>query len=622
LEKEKDQRESRTKPKYNIWQCSAYMIGLAWREKEKKVLALCLLQALLAVAANLISLYITPTILSVVERKGSFAELITTILAFTSLIMFCAAASAYVSSNTLFGRVSVRRAIVKAINKKSCITSYPNIEDEKFIRLRAKSGQTVQSNSEATEAVWETLTSLLQNTIGFAIYSVLLLTLDFWLILVIVLTSLVGYFINNRLTGYGYRHREEEGEIAGRIVYQIKQARNYGAAKDIRIFGMKPWMDEITAKAMAAYKAFHKRANNVYIWGRILDLVLAFLRNGVVYAHLIHLVLNNGLDVSEFLLYFSAAGGFTAWVGGILGEMTTLYRQSLDLSTVREFLEYPEPFLFENGEKLSVAKDKQHEIRLENVYFKYPGADGYTLENINLVIRPGEKLAVVGLNGVGKTTLVKLICGFYDPTEGRVLLDGEDIRKYNRRDYYALFSAVFQNFSLLAGSIAANVAQTEENIDMERVKSCIRKAGLTEKVESLPDGYETYLKREVYKNAVELSGGEIQRLMLARALYKDAPFIVLDEPTAALDSIAEADLYSKYNEMTQGCTSVYISHRLASTRFCDRILLIDNHRIAEEGTHKELLELGGRYAELYEVQSKYYREGDIGEAREEAAQMA
>ena len=233
------------------------------------------------------------------------------------------------------------------------------------------------------------------------------------------------------------------------------------------------------------------------------------------------------------------------------------------------------------------------------------------MENINLTIRPGEKLAVVGLNGAGKTTLVKLICGFFDPTQGKVLLDGKDIREYERREYYKLFSAVFQNFSLLAGTVATNVAQTEENQDQERLKDCIAKAGLTEKIESLPDGWETYLNRRVYEDGAELSGGETQRLMLARALYKKAPFILLDEPTAALDPIAEADMYSKYNEMTAGCSSVYISHRLASTRFCDRILLIDEHKIAEEGTHKELLELGGKYAELFAVQSKYYREGDI-----------
>ena len=342
---------------------------------------------------------------------------------------------------------------------------------------------------------------------------------------------------------------------------------------------------------------------------------MAFVRNGAAYAYLIALVINKGLSVSEFLLFFSAVGGFSSWVTGILKNLNTLHKQSLELSTVRECLEYPEPFKFEEGEHITAEPDRRYELRLEDVSFRYPGAEKFTLEHINLTLHPGEKLAVVGLNGAGKTTLIKLMCGFYDPTEGRVTLDGKDIRDYNRRDYYTLFSAVFQTFSLLAGTIKANVAQREDDIDMARVKDCIAKAGLTEKIESLPDGYDTKLERTIYEDATMLSGGETQRLMLARALYKNAPFVMLDEPTAALDPIAEADMYNKYNDMTKGRSSVYISHRLASTRFCDRIILIADGGIKEEGTHDELMAKGGRYAELFGVQSKYYKEEKSDEER-------
>lgn len=618
----KKEKEKSKKPKYNMWQCSAYMIALAWREKEKKVLLLCLLQVFLAVASNLANLYVSPSILSVVEQKASIAELLTTILGFVLLIMLCSAATSYVNSNVVFGRISVRLAAVSAINKKICTTSYPNLTDEKFIKLGSKSLQATQGNHEATEAVWETLTSLAQNCIGFIIYLFLLVSLDVWLMFVILLTSLIGYFVNKKLTSYGYRHREEEGEISAKLWYQIQQAKNYTAAKDIRLFGMKSWLQEITDKAMMAYTAFHRRAHNVYIWGSILNLVLTFLRNGFAYFVLIYLVLNGAFSVSIFLLYFSAVGGFTAWVTGILGSLTTLYRQSLDISTLREFLEYPEAFRFQDGKNLPVSADDRHELKLENVFFKYPEAEDYTLENINFTIHPGEKIAIVGLNGAGKTTLVKLICGFLDPTSGRVLLDGQDIREFNRQDYYTIFAAVFQNFSLLAGTVATNVAQTDENYNMDRIKDCVKKAGLADKIHSLKDGYQTYLNRTVYEDGAELSGGETQKLMLARALYKKSSFIILDEPTAALDPIAEADMYSKYHEMTQGFSSVYISHRLASTQFCDRILLINNHKIAEEGTHEQLLQLSGEYARLFEIQSKYYREGEDDAKGQESADMA
>ena len=258
---------------------------------------------------------------------------------------------------------------------------------------------------------------------------------------------------------------------------------------------------------------------------------------------------------------------------------------------------------------LKKALDKPYEIRLENVSYRYPEAKENTLSHVELTVKAGEKLAIVGLNGAGKTTLVKLICGFLDPTEGRVLLNGEDIRQYNRKDYYALFSAVFQDFSVLEVSVKENVAQRVDDIVIERVWRCLDEAGLTETVKALPKGIDTPIGRLVYEDGVELSGGQTQRLMLARALYKNGPILTLDEPTAALDPIAENDIYQKYSQMTNGRTSIFISHRLASTRFCDRILFIKGGNIAEEGSHEQLLKLGGEYARLFEVQSKYYQEG-------------
>lgn len=663
-------KEKTSKPKYNMAQNSWFMIKLAWNSGEKKVLVLSLLSAALTLALNLTNLYVSPTILSAVERHSSVAELVWTIAGFVLGILFLSAALAYVDENTLFGRISVRCEIINLLNRKACTTSYPNLDDDRFRKLLTKSNECTNSNQQATEAVWTTLTALTTNLLGFVIYVCLLSTAQPFLILVILATSAAGFFLSNRLNGYGYRHREEEAEYERHIDYIAGMARDLGAAKDIRIFGLRSWFEELHDKGMAAYTAFQRRAQGVYLWAKIADLVLAFLRNGIAYLYLIRLVLHGGLGVAEFLLFFTAAGGFTEWVTGILTECNTLHKQSMDLSTVRECLEYGEPFRFEDGEPLRAEEnappraekstpprakenaslraeksappwakenaslraeenallqteesvssrataEQKYEIRLENVSFRYPGADKDALTNINLTLHPGEKLAVVGLNGAGKTTLVKLICGFLDPTEGRVLLDGRDIRDFNRTDYYTLFSAVFQNFSLLAGTVAANVAQSETDIDREYVAECVEKAGLRAKIESLPKGYETCLNRNVYEDAILLSGGETQRLMLARALYKNAPFIVLDEPTAALDPIAESDLYQKYNEMTGGRSSVYISHRLASTRFCDRIVMIDNAEIIEEGTHDELLKAGGKYSELYEVQSKYYKESDMNDS--------
>ena len=345
--------------------------------------------------------------------------------------------------------------------------------------------------------------------------------------------------------------------------------------------------------------------------GDLVDFMLTILRNGIAYFYLIHLVLSNGLPAAEFLLYFSAVSGFTAWVTGILAGFFELHKFSLELNILRCFLETKEQFKFEDGKTLIPDVNQLYEIELRNVSFRYPGSTEYTLHNINLKITPGEKLAIVGLNGAGKTTLIKLICGYYDPTEGVVLLNSEDIRQYNRRDYYRHFSAVFQNFSILATNFSENITQDTQIVDSRCMEIVLREADLTEKIKTLAQGLSTHLGRNLYEDGVELSGGETQRLMLARAIYKNAPIIVLDEPTAALDAISEHNLYMRYNALTKDRTSIYISHRLASTRFCNRILFLENGVIAEEGTHDSLLNANGKYAELFEIQSQYYREKEV-----------
>lgn len=590
-------------------QNSWFMIKLAWQSKEKKVIFLGGLSVLLAVALNLINLYITPTILAAIESHAPVAQLILTIGGFVLGSMLVSAMTGYIEANVIYGRISIRTEVIKLLNHKAATTSYPNISDDGFHSLLAKSTESVNGNNAATEAIWNTLTMLATNILGFIVYLVLFGAVQPILILVILATTVVGYFINIRLNDYEYRHKEEAAAPIRHINYISGQVQETRVAKDIRLFGLRPWLTALYDKAMSTYTAFHRKAQSVYIWGKIADLVFAFLRNGLAYVYLIGLVIRNDLDISTFLLLFTAAGGFTEWIVGILDGFNTLYKHSQNISIIRDCLEYSEPFTFEGGTPIAPEKGKDYQIELQDVSFRYPGAECDTLSHINITLHAGEKLAVVGLNGAGKTTLIKLICGFLDPASGQVLLNGQDIRTYNRADYYTLFSAVFQSFSLLAGTIATNVAQDDDNIDMERVKECVQKAGLHDKIESLPDTYHTYLNREVYDNAIMLSGGETQRLMLARALYKDAPFIILDEPTAALDPIAEADIYQKYNELTFGRSSVYISHRLASTRFCDRIIMLADAGICEEGTHDQLLQQQGKYAELYEVQSRYYKEG-------------
>lgn len=595
------------KPKYNLWQNTGFMLRTS-RKYAKSVFPLCIVLALLSAGKSVAELLIAPAILNKIELSASLGSVVFTIAAFALVLMLLSGLRSYVDTNALFGRIAVRsQGIYLSISRKYAETSYPNLLNTDFLALGEKASAACAGNSESSEAIWTTLTDLMTSCIGFIVYLALLTNLNLWLAALVAATTAVSYFASKRINEWGYLHRSEELELTKRIEYANKTATSREFAKDIRMFGLRGWLEDLWGSTMRLYSAFCAKRERKYIWANIIDIVLTFLRNGIAYAFLIGITVKNGLPASQFLLYFAALSGFAQWVVEILDKLSVMHKQSLDISTIREFLDWDEPFDLNGGERIAFEPNKQYEIRLDDVSFRYPKADKDTLSHINLTVHPGEKLAIVGLNGAGKTTLVKLVCGFLDPTEGRILLNGEDIRKFNRNDYYALFSAVFQEFSVLDVTVKENIAQCVDGIDETRVWQCIDKAGLTEKIKSLPKGIETHLGRRVFKDGVEFSGGQTQRLMLARALYKNAPILVLDEPTAALDPIAENDIYQKYNDMTHGRTSFFISHRLASTRFCDRIIFVDGGKIAEEGTHDELLKNGGGYAYLFEVQSKYYR---------------
>ncbi|MCD7754323.1 MAG: ABC transporter ATP-binding protein/permease [Clostridiales bacterium] len=606
---------------YPMHRSVGFMLASAWRG-NRSVIFLCVAVAAVTAGRSVADLLIAPTLLAQVESGAGLGALLAAVGGFGAVLVLLSALKGYLDNNVLFGRIAVRLELARDVARKTDQTSFPNLLDTAFLALQDKCWNVTGSNADATEAVWTTLTDLLTNLMGFGVYLLLMSGLHPGLLCLVVVVTVAGCLFDRRIQAWGYEHRAEQDGYYKQFHYIGQKAADRSPAKDIRIFGLQSWLRDVRESAVNLIRAFKAREQRHYLWADLADFLLTLARNGAAYAYLLWLTLEEGLSASEFLLYFTAVSGFTAWVTGITSGLLELHRQCLDISCVQEYLNWPEPFRFEGGKPLPKDTDHPYELRLDDVSYRYPGAELDTISHFSLTIRPGEKLAIVGLNGAGKTTLVRLLCGFLDPTDGRVLLDGEDIRQYDRRDYYALFATVFQDFSVLEHSVRVNVAQRLEGIDEERVRRCIDQAGLTEMVARLPQGLDTKLGRLVYEDGVELSGGQTQRLMLARALYKDAPILALDEPTAALDPIAENDIYLKYSEMTRGRTALFISHRLASTRFCDRILFLADGRLAEEGTHQSLLELGGGYAKLFEVQSRYYREGGVEDGAGEKDESA
>ena len=358
--------------------------------------------------------------------------------------------------------------------------------------------------------------------------------------------------------------------------------------------------------------------NRNMLFGQAMNVICRFLTYAVLYFAVIREI--NPMSIGSFTLYLALANAFSGALIYLLQRFGDFNRASMEVDDLRSFLEL-------NGEStedlLSLPETDSLELQFHDVSYRYPESDKDALSHLNLTLHPGEKLAVVGLNGAGKTTMIKLLLRLYDPTEGLITLNGTDIRKYPREDYYRLFSPVFQNVELFALPLAENVSMLPmQETDREKAAACLREAGLGDRLDELPKGLDTELLKIASEEGVDLSGGEKQKLALARALYKSEQYAIgfrkddtelCDLINAALDALAEKQLYERFDRMIGKKSAVYISHRLASTRFCDRIAMFMDGQLAEYGTHDELMARNGEYAHLFDVQAQYYREHPEGE---------
>ena len=604
----KTEKQPKEKPKYTTWQNTVYVLRIALERKRFAPLVM-LAQSLITPAIPAVAMFLPMTVVALILGSGDARTLVLTVLAFTVATVLLQTEKSYLFAVSRAQRNAIRHSIIQDMLHLTLTTDYANLEKKAYTDAREKAMQISGTPYEAVMQIYFSLENVGANIIGLILYVVLLAQVNPLVLLLAAATTVAGFFVRRRANKWRHDNDEERSGYNKRTRYISAIDSNTSLAKDLRLFAMLDWLTEVYDTYLKLRYNWQLRDESRQYIADVVDCLATFLREGAAYAYLIWLVLDRQLPVEQFVLLFAAIGGFSGWVMGLLDEYTTLQKRSNEYCRLREFLEFPNSFRRSDGEPVAPQPGKTHELEFRNLSFRYPGAEEDTLQNIDLNIKAGEKLAIVGLNGAGKTTLVKLLCGFYDPTEGQILLDGRDIREFNRETYYTLFTAVFQEFNIIPGTIAENVAQLEtHNLDRDRVMRCLELSDSLKKVSSLPDGIDSMLFRWVYENAVELSGGETQRLMLARALYNDAPILILDEPTAALDPIAESRLYNRYNDLSAGKTSIYISHRLASTRFCDRVIFIDEKKIAESGTHEELLAAGNKYAELFQLQSKYYQE--------------
>ena len=564
-----------------------------------------------AVVLPLVKSYFSKILIDEIGMGASFSYLVMLIFVFSGMILLLQILDGFIGCRC-YARHYYPTCVYQAeLSDMECYeTDYENIEKQEFREITGYVWGDACAGNCSLEVLGDECSNTLIHMLGIVTYISLLAFLNPVIFLVIIVTSMISYVLTRWQNVYYEKNKHHWEKENRKKVYLHLLSRNFSVAKDIKLYGLENWLNKMMQDYQAYVLMWNKRCNLRGMLASILAGIMTFLQNGVAYIVLIGSLLEGEITVGEFVFYFGIVGSIAGFLQNIVSDVAKLSTRADKIIYYRKFYDYPNKFHHGTGCKLPIAPVK---IELKDVWYRYDGSDDYILKGITLTIEAGERLALVGVNGAGKTTLVKLICGLYRPTKGEILVGGRKIEEYNIEEYYSMISAIFQTIQPVAFSMFEFVASCdlERKTAREDAITAMKLAGIWEKIKSLPNGIDTHLMKGIYDDGVDLSGGEMQKLVLARAIYKNGKILVLDEPTSALDPIAENKLYMQYRELTKGKTSIYISHRFASTRFCDRIILLQDGVITERGTHEQLMKLNGEYAYMFSVQSKYYKESEL-----------
>ncbi len=610
----KPKQEDELHHEYGVLSNCKYILK-AFLRYRKSMIWLLLLGGVAGASMSYIWTFIGKLVMDIIERQSTaeskdIMPLVYLVIGTTAAELVMMILNAYARKKLEIGRIYVRLCIAKERIAKVLGMEYETLETPDMLDRLQKAKRATDGNAAGLGGfMLDMHTMMIQFTCIITAVSIIS-TLNPWIVAVILVLSLIQFEYFDYI-----RIKDKEimwDAMAGnwrKLGYMSTVSTDFSYAKDVRLYGMRKWLGAKQKEVNADELRRWQQSRQYWIYNTIFSSVLTLVQTAVIFGWLIYDMLVNGLSIGNFVLYSGSAVTFSSNVQIFLQSLGGMRERSSRLDDFRSFMDIPDP---DEGKKtIPVPKADKYVFKFENVSFKYKGQDKYALKNLNLTLEAGQRLAVVGLNGAGKTTFIKLLLRLYDVTEGRILCNGIDIREFDRAEYYKLFAPAFQEAEVFAFKLSENVSmRTADETDKELAEKYLRDAGMGEKLDGLPKGMDTELLKVLYNDGVDLSGGEKQKLALARALYKNAPIVVLDEPTAALDALAEYRLYQSFDKMIGDRTSVYISHRLSSTRFCDNIAMFAAGEMVEYGTHEELLDKNGAYAEMFRVQAQYYVEDE------------
>ena len=582
-----------------------YMIK-NWLTWDRKSLIYFIIKIPALVLQPIITAYIPKVIIDCITEGVTINRLIIIIAMLSLLITLITWLDPFMHELLIGSSNIIRMRYSMEAFRKNLYTNYINIESLEGRKRNKEAAEFYRSSYSPSSSFIDNLEQIFVCIVGVITSMALLYKINIFMIFIILISCAVEFFLltflhNKELAIYKTRSR-----ATVKLDYFYNLSKDTSASKDIKLYNFEDYFTYTLAKIISNLEKITKQYGPQSFKVSSVRALLNFIRELVAYSYLVYLTYNGSITVSNFIFYFGIISGFSNWIVKLVGSISRMEYCCKSCGLYRNYIE--DDSLQDNKNKIDFNSIES--IEFNNVSFKYPNADNNTLNNISFKIEKGENIAIIGENGAGKTTIIKLLCGLYDATEGSILVNNRDITLYSKDSYFDLFSVVFQDYFFMPMSIAENIS-VDKNFNKERLYSAFEKAGILEKIESLKDKENTPMIIDIYRDAVEFSGGEKQKLLLAKAIYKNAPILILDEPTAALDHIAEGELYQKYNEITKDKISFFISHRLSSTVFCDKILFVSDGKITEVGTHAELMSLKGAYYRMFQAQSYYYKEMNI-----------
>lgn len=581
------------------------------RKSNLRLLAITLIKPIGDIVGTLLNSYAPKYVLSFIEDDLPFNTIIMYTVIICLIMMILDVISTICYNSFEFEYRKTEGYVEKKRMDKLFHTDFKNMESPDFLDYAQRAKTALNRGKGFHGVLYQSRNFIAQGTLMILSAALIgiqnLLMMIFFIVISFGIVKISSFFTKRDKIKFS----DAMAPTWRKMNYLESTTKNFDFAKDIRLFNMSNAFFNQLSGVNETYKELNRKHHNrMVLWEVSLGSVL-IVQKILMYTWLVYNVVTGAYQISDFVLYVGLVSTFHASVGYVNWIYSDMRTNSLMINDYRNFVDWKEDKETadeKDGHITEINLDK-FEFKFENVSFKYPGHDNYVLKNVNLTIKNGAKLAVVGVNGAGKTTFIKLIMKLYEPSEGRILLNDVDIKEYNREEYFKLFSPVFQNVECFAMPIYQNISFAEEDkTDMNKINEVLEQSGLSEKINSYEKGIYTNLLKIFDKEGIDLSGGEKQRLAMARALYKDGKVVILDEPTAALDALAEDRMYREFENMIHGKTAIFISHRLGSTRFCDKIAMFEDGTIVEEGTHEELMAKNGKYAYMFGIQSQYYDE--------------